>query len=334
MAYDKILLKEEILASDLPEDPYFFDMLAAAFPKKISQKYEKELLQHSLRRELIATQLSSCVTNAMGINFVNRLQEETGALIPFIIRAYIASQALFDLRKLWEKIRALDCIVSPKVQFSMMLKLYFLARRSTRWFLRNCSGSFDVSKVGENFSRPLKELKDKMPELLTLEQETLLKRSIEKYCAQGVPEELAYEVSRSIFMFNVLDIMQASQQSNVKTLEVAKAYFMLGKKLDLNWLREKMMAHKIETQWDQLARAGLLDELDYIQRVLALNVLAHKESNEDLETTFDRWKQLYPALNARWNNLIVDVLANASAGFIMYAVIMRELTELSRSGEK
>ncbi|MES2203628.1 MAG: NAD-glutamate dehydrogenase [Pseudomonadota bacterium] len=333
MAYDKILLKEEILASDLPEDPYFFDMLAAAFPKKISQKYEKELLQHSLRRELIATQLSSCVTNAMGINFVNRLQEETGAAISFIIRAYIASQALFDLPKLWEKIRALDCVVCPKVQFSMMLKLYFLARRSTRWFLRNCSDHFDVSKIVENFCRPLKELKDKIPNLLTPEQETLLQHNVEKYRDQGVPEELAYEVSRTVFMFNVLDIMQAAQHSNVKTLDVAKVYFMLGKKLDLNWLREKMMAHKIETQWDQLARAGLLDELDYIQRVLALNVLTHKAPNEDLEKTFDRWKQSYSALNTRWNNLIVEVLANANAGFVMYAVIMRELTELSRAGE-
>ena len=333
MAYDKILLKEEILASDLPEDPYFFDMLAAAFPKKISQKYEKELLQHSLRRELIATQLGSCVTNAMGINFVNRLQEETGASIPFIIRAYIASQALFDLRKIWEKIRALDCVVSSKVQFSMMLQLYFLARRSTRWFLRNCSGDFDVSNVVENFSRPLKDLKEKMPALLTPEQEVLLKQNIDEYCAQGVPADLADEVARSVFLFNVLDIMQASQQSNVKTLEVAQAYFMLGKNLDLNWLREKMMEHKIETQWDELARAVLLDELDYNQRILALNVLKHSEPNESLDETFDRWKQLYPALNARWNNLIVDVLANANAGFIMYAVIMRELTELSRAGE-
>lgn len=333
MAYDKILLKEEILASDLPEDPYFFDMLAAAFPKKISQKYEKELLQHSLRRELIATQLSSCVTNAMGINFVNRLQEETGALIPFIIRAYVTTQELFELPKLWKKIRALDCVVSSKTQFSMMLQLYFLARRSTRWFLRNCSGDFNVSKVIENFSQPLKELKEKIPHLLTSEQEALLAKKVADYCAQGVPKELAVEISRSVFLFNVLDIIQASQQSTISPFEVAKAYFILGKKLDLNWLREKMMKHKVETQWDQLARAGLLDELDYTQRILALNVLAHRAPDENLETTCDRWKQLSPALNTRWNNLIGDVLANPNAGFIMYAVIMRELKELSRAGE-
>lgn len=333
IAYDKILLKEKILASDLPEDPYFFDMLTAAFPIKISKKYQKELLQHSLRRELIATQLSSSVTNAMGINFINRLQVETGASIPFIIRAYVASQALFDLKKLWERIRALDCIVTPNVQFSMMLQLYFLARRSTRWFLRNFSEDFNVSEVIEQFKNPLKELKDKMPALLTEEQNILLDQQIQKYCAEGVPADLADEVSRSAFMFNVLDIIQASKQSGIKTLEVAAAYFMLGKKLDLNWLRDKMMEQKVETQWDELARAGLLDEADYNQRVLTLNFLAHREKGEDLEETFVQWQQRYSALNKRWSNFVGDVLANASVGFIMYAVIMKELVELSRAGE-
>ncbi|MBP9727094.1 MAG: NAD-glutamate dehydrogenase [Gammaproteobacteria bacterium] len=333
IAYDKILLKEEILSSDLPEDPYFFDMLASAFPKKISKKYEKELMQHSLRRELIATQLSSCITNAMGINFVHRLQVETGAATSFIIRAYVASEALFDLEKYWERIRALDCKVNPKVQFSMMLQLYFLARRSTRWFLRNCTEDFNVSRVVENFLPSLKELKNSIPSLLTEDQEILLNHKIEEYCAQNVPRDLAYEVLRSDFLFNALDIVQASKESAINVLEVSQVYFMLGKKLELNLLREKMMLHKFETQWDELARASLLDDIDYYQRVLALNILECHERGVDLALIFDQWQQRHSMINARWSNLIVDVLANANAGFIMYAVIVRELIELSRARE-
>lgn len=333
LAYDKILLKEEILASDLPEDPYFFDMLAAAFPKKISKKYETELKQHSLRRELIATQLSNSITNAMGINFIHRLQVETGASTSFIVRAYIASNALFEANSVRQQIRALDTHVDCAVQFSMMLKLYFLVRRSTRWFLRHFSEEINLNSIVEQFAYSLKELKEKIPSLLLGQQKISFDENIQEYCSQGVPENLAIEISRTSFMFTSLDIMQAAAQQDVKIIEMAKSYFMLGDKLELNWLRDKMMAHPLETQWDELSRAILLDEMDYNQGTLALNILAYREAGENLETTFERWKQRYVGLNTRWNNFIVDVMANANAGFIMYAVIIRELYELSRVGE-
>lgn len=333
LAYDKILLKEDILASDLPEDPYFFDMLAAAFPKRISKKYEKELMQHSLRRELIATQLSSFVINAMGINFVHRLNAETGAPIAFVIRAYVASHELFGLEGLWAKIRSLDGKVEPKVQFAMMLKLYFLARRSTRWFLRNFSGDFSVTKVTESFARALQELKEKVPSLLSVERSAQFQQRVQEYKEQGVSASLAHEISLTVFMFNALDIMHAAQQSNLKVIDVAKAYFMLGEKLDLNRLREKMTTFELKTQWDEVARAVLLDDIDYYQRVLVLNILKHKKPNEDFATAFDRWHEANAALNMRWSNFLIEVAANTNAGFIMLAVIVRELHELARAGD-
>src|SRR5262249_45919484 len=63
LSYPKIYIKNEILKSDLPEDPYFAQMMETAFPASINKLYPRAGQEHRLRREIIATQLSSRVVN-------------------------------------------------------------------------------------------------------------------------------------------------------------------------------------------------------------------------------------------------------------------------------
>lgn len=334
LAYDKILLKQQILASELPEDPYFFNMLAMAFPKRIAKKYSKELMQHGLRRELIATQLSSSIGNAMGINFVQRLKIETGASTAFIVRAYVAAHHLLGVPKLWEKIRALDCQVETELQFDMMLQIYYLVRRCTRWFLRHCSVDFNILAVIESFEKPLKELKTKVSCLLPEPYRQSFKESVQAYREKNVPEDLAKEIALTCYMFSVLDILKAAKESNIPVFDIAQAYALLGQKLELNTLREKMMTHKLENQWDELSRAVLLDDIDYNQRLLALNVLSHQAVGEDIIAAFERWQQHYAVRLERWNNFLLDLLANLNAGYIMFSMVVRELYEFAHSARE
>lgn len=336
MAYDKTLLKEQILDSDLPEDPYFLPMLYSAFPKVLCEKYKDEMNKHSLRREIIATQLSNCVTNAMGINFVSRLHVETGAPVPFIVRVYMLTQELFGLEDIWSKIRELDCKVNSKIQFAMILQIYFLARRSTRWFLRNYAEDFEVGKVLLQFQEPLAVLKKNILKVLTKEQNALISKKKASYLDCDVPAPLADEISRYLFMFNALDILQGANESGAAYMDVAKVYFMLSTRLDLNWLREKIISHKIDSQWDELARSVLLDDVDYQQRVLAINVLEHHpvDKKQSIDKTFDKWCDKYSSIYSRWKSFLGDVLASQGAGYIMYAVVMRELYDLARAGKE
>lgn len=329
LAYDKILLKQQILASELPEDPYFFTMLATAFPKRISKKYSQELLQHGLRREIIATQLSSSIGNAMGINFVQRLKIETGATIASIVRAYVATYHLLGVPKLWAKIRSLDCHIEAQQQFEMMLQVYYLVRRCTRWFLRNYSVDFDILAVVDTFEKPLKELKARVVEFLPENCKNFFKQQLLNYHEKEVPAELAKEIALTHYLFTALDVLQVAQELSRPVGEVAEVYALLGQRLELNSLREKMMQYKLESQWDELSRASLLDDMDYNQRLLTSNILLYPAAGETLAAAFGRWQQDYRVPLERWDNFFNDLLTNPSTGYIMFSVMMRELHEFA-----
>ncbi|RDI46068.1 NAD-glutamate dehydrogenase [Aquicella lusitana] len=334
LAYSKMYLKQDILASDVPEEPYFDKYLLAAFPKPLREKYLPEMKEHSLRREIVATQLCKAIADRMGINFVERLQRETGASTAFIIRAFTIADSLFHMEDLWHQITALDYKVSTHIQYRMMLQIYYLIRRATRWFLRNRKPNLDIQKTIDSFSPSINELIKHLPQLLDASDKEAFDAAMGYLTEQGVPEKLARSVACCNTLFTSLDIVESAQKYELDLFEVAKTYYLLGNRLELNWLRELMNSYVVENQWDELARAGFRDDLDRVQRKLSARVLTMKIKDAKTKTIEERiniWINRYQFLMERWQKLLTDVKSSDIVGFVTYSVVLRELFDFAQA---
>jgi hypothetical protein len=63
LAYSKITLFDELLGSDVPEDPVFGRELARYFPEVLRSRYPEQIREHPLRREIIATWVPNAVVD-------------------------------------------------------------------------------------------------------------------------------------------------------------------------------------------------------------------------------------------------------------------------------
>jgi glutamate dehydrogenase len=328
LAYSKMYLKQDILASDVPEDPYFEKFLLTAFPKTMREKYFPQMKQHSLRREIIATQLCKSITDRMGVNFVERLQRETGAPIAFIIRAFCIAENIFGMDEMWQQIMALDYKVSQQVQYRMMLQTYYLIRRATRWFLRNRKPNIDIQKTIDEFAPKIAELAKHLPDVLDEPDKEAHETAYQYLIEQSVPEKLAKDIAGYNMLFTSLDVVETARKSELDLSDVARTYFLLGNRLELNWLRELMNAYAVENQWDELARAGFRDDLDRLQGKLSARVLNVKSKDlkeKNIGDRIDGWIHRYQFLMERWQKLLGNIRASDGADFVTYSVVLREL---------
>src|SRR6202011_2091708 len=55
LAYTKIVVYQDLLASDVPEDPYLSQALPRYFPAALRERFPEQFERHPLRREIIAT---------------------------------------------------------------------------------------------------------------------------------------------------------------------------------------------------------------------------------------------------------------------------------------
>ena len=73
LAYAKIDLNDEILQSDLPDDPLLEPELLRYFPTALQQKFEPAIRAHRLRREIEALQVVNSLVNRCGPTFVRNV---------------------------------------------------------------------------------------------------------------------------------------------------------------------------------------------------------------------------------------------------------------------
>jgi glutamate dehydrogenase len=346
LAYSKMYLKHDILKTNVPDDAFFDKYLLTAFPKPICENYLEQVKRHSLRREIISTQLTKAITDRMGISFVDRLHRETGASMDFIIRSFVVAEDIYNLEDLWKQITALDYKVDPAVQYRMMLQVYSLIRRATRWFLRNRKQNIEMQKTIDIFKPLISQIIGKLPELLDAADKEAVDVSIQDYISHGVPSQLAESIANCNVLFTSLDIAEASLKYELNLEEAARTYYRLGNRLELNYLREMMNSYVVDTQWDELARAGFRDDLDRAQRKLVSRILTIKNRNGNgkiaakngingkavtTDERIDLWVKRYHFLLDRWQKLLADIRSSDIVGFVTYSVVLRELFEFAQA---
>lgn len=331
LAYSKIIMKENILESDLPEDPFLSRFLLKAFPEPLQKKYKNEMQQHSLRREIIATQLSNRLINEMGFTFVYRLHDETGAPTSAIVRAYTVASSIFNLPAIWAEVEALDNQVPAKVQYEMLLTLYRLLRRATRWILKNRRTHYDIQTVIDELLPGVDALSGLLPGVFLGEDLSHFNRITNVLLEHGVPESLAKAMAAKPTMLAALDINEAAKEQNCDIAEVAEVYFAIDEHLELGWVRDRITNHRATNHWEVLTREALRDDLDWQQRLLTTSILSHETNAVDLDKRIKSWIKKYSSLVERWKYMLADLQSSSDLTFTMFFVAIRELLDLTQT---
>lgn len=332
-AYSKIEIKQQLLQSDVPEDAYLAQAMKAEFPALMNTRFQTQMLHHSLRREIIVTQLTNAMINDLGAIFVHRMQDEVGASVSAIVRAYKIAEQVFGMRGLLAQIEALDYRVAASVQLNMMLRVNRLVRRAARWFLRYRGAELDIQE-NINFFEGVTHLYFALPKLITGAVYEKFAANTAEYTRAGVPIELAQQIAITSVLVSVCDIIELATEQQRNVTDVAAIYFTLGESLELGWLREQISNHPVLDRWDALARAGLRDDLDMQQRKLTHSVLGLINDQRDNQVALELWSNYHHELIERWQSVLLNLRSASKVEFIMYTVALRQLLDLTRASSQ
>jgi glutamate dehydrogenase len=332
LAYSKIVLQDELVASDVPEDDYLADDLERYLPAKLRESFRDQVRRHPLRRDIIATYITNSMVNRAGSTFAHRLQEETGSSPPDVARAYTVSREVFDIRRLWKELATLDNVVAAEVQTELMSEARNLIERSSLWFLRNRRQPLDIAATVSHFAPGVASLAQELPKLLTPADSEALEGLSRRFTAQGVPADLANRVASLDALFSGLNVIEVATACGETVEAVAAVYFALGARLDLHWLRDQIAALPAESHWQALAQGALRDDLYSEQRELTAEVLRPGIEDRDAEALIDAWTEENRASVARCMAMLGDLKEAETLDIAMLSVALREIRSLSETG--
>lgn len=328
LAYTKIHIKHEILNSDLPEDPFLSAIVETAFPPALCKRFRKEMQNHSLRRDIIATQLSNRIVNEMGITFVHRIQAETGATVANIIRAQVISSHVYESYGLMCAVIELDFKIPMEKQYDLINKIRQLINLSTRWFLHNNRLKPGLAATISHYAPRIKTLHDWVPTLMGGLSRDYLEETTTQFINAGLTKEFARNVATYRPMYTALNIIEVATKRNLDLVKTAKIYFTLGDQFNLIWFRDQISADTREGHWNTLARLTLRDELDSIQRTLTMVVMEKNSKQASTNYLIENWLTINEPVIVRWNTILAMLHSSTIVDYSMFFIALRELMAL------
>jgi glutamate dehydrogenase len=331
LSYAKLVLYQQLLDSDVPEDPYLKGELALYFPAVLRERYQAAMERHRLKREIIATQVTNSVVNRMGSSFVLRMQEDTGATPAKVAKAFTIARDVTLARNWWSDLDNLNAKVSGQAQLDAHVKIWNLLRNLTRWLL-NMPGSLgdievQVKKYGAGTGALLACLDRVLPK-------TQLKRIAEEakeYADIGFDAALAQTISRLNPMAAAFDIIEVAGRQHCDIERAAKVYFDLGDALHLKWLQDQIEKLPVEGRWHANARGVMRDELFAQHRALASQLLGRFETL-DQQAVVSNWLQGAQADLAYTLSMFNEMRASAVMDYATMSVAIRRLAQLVAAG--
>ena len=331
LSHTKIALSAELLASDLPDDSALAKELESYFPTQLRKRFREQLHRHPLRREIIVTRVVNDLVNRAGTTFAFRLRDETGAGAPDLARAYTAAREIFELRGLWAEIQALDGMIASETQVAMLLKSRILLERGTRWLLRHRRRPLDIPAAVARFAPGATTLADAVPDLLGPAEREAARVYRASLVGAGVPAVLAERVAHLEALVPSFDIVEIAESEQLDVISVADVYFSLGAKLELQWLRDRIVALSRETRWEAMARAALRDDVYGEQAALTAEVLNAGVRESAARERVETWLAENARSVERTLQLLADIRTGGTLDLARLSVAVREIRNLIHS---
>ncbi len=329
LAYAKLTLFEELLKTDLPDDPQLVGDLVLYFPDDVQGRFRSAIERHRLRREIIATVVTNAMINRVRPTFPWQMCDETAKGYADVARAFIIMRDSFDLRTIWSEIEALDNKLPAAVQMDMMIAVARLLERAILWLLRSGYEKLDIAAYVNEFRPRIEAIQDHLVQVLPASMLGTVRVRQAELMEDGIPESLARRVASLDVMTSAMDIIRIARRDDGHEVEaVARVYFGVGARFSLDRLRNATGNVAAETPWQKNALSAVVDDLFNYQSVLASRVISEANGAAD---PVEAWLSNRPRVVERVDQTMHDFRAATTVDLAMLTVASRQLRTLVES---
>jgi glutamate dehydrogenase len=332
LSYSKIVLFQQLLESDVPEDPYLSKELVRYFPEPLREPYSEHMERHRLRREIIATAVTNSTVNRMGATFMLRMQEDTGETPAEVAKAYTIAREVLDARSAWADIDGLDLKVPEAAQLDALMLVWNTLRNMTRWLLQRPGGRRDIASTVARYLPGMIELRAGLSRVLAGEDHAQFAEERAHWLDLGFPQNLAERLSLLPYLGQALEMIEVALGRDLPVLDVARVYSDLGQALHLKWLLQRIEDLPVDGRWHAHARGVLRDELQQQQGALVAQLLA--DTSSPAERLVPEWlKRDEPALRFTLQ-MFSEIRAQRTTDYPVVSVAVRRLAQLAATGAR
>lgn len=328
-AQTKVALRQQLIASDLPDDVFFERYLRNYFPEAVDARCGQGIRSHRLRRPIIAAELAIAMIDRMGSAFPARMRRDTGASAVHVARCWAVAAELSGAERLWREIADTDPALPLEAESRCWNLVADAVERATRWLLRTQPEDAAAAVLHDAFERVVGEVGNVLDEALPPALAANTAARVDAIALLGVPRALAQRIALAGRFAEVLDVAAIAIEHNFAAEFAAVGYFRLCDLLDLEWLDRRLDEVVPRDRWEKRVLLGLAEDLMTMRREFALDVLTEAPEAVDAAAAIDTYLVSHQHTLTRIGEIIDDVTTAPQVTLPALAVVIREIGRLS-----
>ncbi len=256
LAYEKLALKDALVASTVPDDAFFTREIEAYFPRGIVARFPDAVRSHRLRRNIVATRLANLVVDRGGIGFITAMESSTGVDAAGATASLAAVWSLFGMADRFKAVDELGSIVSGSDQLAFYDVLRRFVGARAAWLARMSGAGTTVEAVIARFAPAVAQLAvgattDAPPPV------------------PGTPDAAAQSFAELKTLADALDVTLVAERTSGSLTEAAEAFRIAGSETGLARVAEAGQALVPADRFERMAAEGALARIAEARRTLA-----------------------------------------------------------------
>ena len=325
LAYAKIEAFDQLIASDVPDDPYLSAELMNYFPAMMRKKYSEDIEGHRLRREIIATQLANALINRCGPTILVRFASNAENPAAVLTRAFAAMRDSFGIRALNTAIDGLDNRIAGTLQLELYRIAQYVQIDRMGWALNNLDLSGSLGDIVDHYRSGLDELRPILRDLLPAFTRGRVDALELRLKEGGVPATLAGDLAFLPTFAAATDIIVVADKTQRTLTDAARAYCAITDRFRFGRIDAMMQTVETTGYYEQLAIEKARNGLALSQRQLAESLLVAGTGAPDL----DAWEKARGRMTTEAAGQVETLLADGRSSIARATVAAGMMSELA-----
>ena len=336
LAYSKIVLFDDLIETDVADDPHMENVLEDYFPDDLS-KFEKAIAGHRLRREIIISRLVNQIVDVCGPVFVMHLTEQTQASVADIARGFVVAYEALRIGEMRSEIAGLDNVIDAESQIQLHEEIALVMQRVVAWMVRrNEAGT--LGKRIKKRKQPLTHVDSAWLNFLSPYDSRRVEARIKRFIKGGVPQELAADVSLLRSRASGFDVIALAERTGWDVPRAAELFYEISSRFKIDRVRAALIATDAGSHWERLALRHL--EEDFFEAQARFSLLAAKhhkkngaEENESPKSIIHNWvKDTIPGMK-QYESSLAAMMRSKEWTVAKFTIINAQLRELKQGSD-
>lgn len=286
LSYSKRSVYNELQNTKLIQDEYFQKWLLEYFPEVMSKNFEKEILAHPLRNEIILTEITNKLVNQLSGPVISSLKKETGALLCDIARGFVIVREIFNLDDLWLEIEKLPSSIPLNVMIEIYTDINKVIRRGIVWMIMNLEHPLQIANSITLYKDAAIKISNMITKNLHGQSKDRFDAKFKKYTEVGIHENIAEKFAKLEAIVSSLDIAFIAKDTGANEELICSSYFKIASKYSIDWIRKTCDKLMTESYWQRLSLQSLKDDMYDKQRRL-IKMVIDDNKLENLDSWFN-----------------------------------------------